>query len=161
LTSRRAVVSIRSVLAPAVMVAVALSLSPAVTLGHGNHPRVARPHHTVISSRKSDNRRMLTEQQIIANLGLTGTRYGASLMSYAEAQAQHPELAAAAPSIVDPITQVWVITRYYPKPVTEPVGSVPAGVPATASVSSESWVIDAVSGHETDGCINCPVIPAS
>jgi hypothetical protein len=102
---------------------------------------------------------LMNEQQAVASLGWTGDTIGGSEMSYTQAQELYPELAAST-TIVGSRT-VWVISRYLSPAVIINPGYLPAGAPAsTVTVSSESAIVDAASGIETDACTNCSLVPA-
>jgi hypothetical protein len=105
--------------------------------------------------------RLLTEQQVLARYGRGGGIVRARLMTYGQASAAFPALAASA--IIDRSREVWVVTTYYPKPVTVPFagGYGPPGEPATEQISASSAVIDATTGAVTDSCLGCAVIPRS
>jgi hypothetical protein len=104
--------------------------------------------------------RVLTLQQAVAEQGWTGDIVRARLMTYGQAAEAFPALAA---SRVAPSREVWVLTRYFAKPVTMPFagGYGPPGEPATIQVSAVSVVIDATTGTETDWCQGCAVLPRS
>jgi hypothetical protein len=105
---------------------------------------------------------LLTEQQFLSTLGWSNATVGAALMTYSQAQSQYPALAAGSSLIVDPSREVWVGTRYYNPPVTVPAadGFGPNGVTGDWSLSSESIVVDAVTGQQTDYCMNCTTVAA-
>ncbi len=107
---------------------------------------------------------LLTEPQVLARLGWTGDKAGASLMTYGQAQASYPSLAAAASTVVDPSREVWVVTRYFTNPVTVPYAGgwgPPSAPQGTVQITAVTTVIDAATGTETDACAGCAVIPAS
>jgi hypothetical protein len=105
--------------------------------------------------------RLLTEQQVVARYGGSGDIVRVRLMTYGQAADAFPALAASA--VIDRSREVWVLTRYYPKPVTVPFagGYGPPGEPATEQISAVSVVIDAITGTVTDSCLGCAVIPRS
>jgi hypothetical protein len=105
--------------------------------------------------------RLLTQQQVVARYGRGGDVVRARLMTYGRAAAAFPALAASA--VIDRSREVWVLTTYYPKPVTVPFagGYGPPGEPATEQISAFSVVIDATTGAVTDSCLGCAVIPRS
>ena len=105
--------------------------------------------------------RLLTRQQAIAKSGWSGDIVRARLVTYGQAAAAYPALAASA--VIARSREAWVITRYYAKPVTVPFadGWGPPGEPATEQVSAVSVVIDAAAGTVTDSCEGCAVIPRS
>jgi hypothetical protein len=63
---------------------------------------------------------LLSQQQVLSELGWSGDTVGAALMTYGQAQASFPQLAAEASTVVDPSREVWVITAYFSSPVSVP-----------------------------------------
>jgi|HubBroStandDraft_1064217.scaffolds.fasta_scaffold26459_2 hypothetical protein len=114
-----------------------------------------------LTSPMAHGARLLTEQQVVARYGGGGDIVRARLMTYRQAATAFPALAASA--VIDRSREVWVLTRYYPKPVTVPFagGYGPPGEPATEQISAVSVVIDATTGTVTDSCLGCAVIPRS
>ena len=104
---------------------------------------------------------MLTEHQVIAKSGWSGDIVRARLITYGQAAAAYRALAAS--GVMARSREVWVITRYYAKPVTVPFagGWGPPGEPATERISAVSVVVDAATGTVTDSCEGCAVIPRS
>jgi hypothetical protein len=102
---------------------------------------------------------LLTRQQVAGRPGWSGDTVRARLMTYGQAAAAYPALAASA--VIARSREVWVVTVYYPRPVTMPFagGYGPPGEPATEQVSAVSEVIDAATGTVTDSCEGCAVIP--
>jgi hypothetical protein len=114
-------------------------------------------------ARRSDSSALMTESQAIASQGWTGDSVGAALMTYGQAQASYPALAAETSLVVDPSREVWVMTRHFATPTVDTYPrdySLGAGY-APVKVSAESVVIDALTGDEPDACSGCAVIPAS
>ena len=105
----------------------------------------------------------LSEAQVIASQGFTGDAVGASEMTYGQAQASYPLLAAESSAIVDPTREVWVMTAYFSSPTyIDGSGMQPATAPqGNMQVTSESVVVDAATGQTTDQCFNCALIAAS
>jgi hypothetical protein len=113
-------------------------------------------------ARNSDSTALLTEAQAVAAQGWAGDSVGAALMTYGQANADYPALAAETSAIVDPSREVWVITRHFATPVTVPfAGTYSIVSHPPIQISGESVVIDALTGRETDACEGCAVIPAS
>ncbi len=101
---------------------------------------------------------------LIGTLPRTGTtmsmKYGTAAiaqMTYGQLHTADPALGAS--SVVYPGRIIWVVTRYFPHPVTVPYDNGPAGAPATHQISAESFVIDAATGDVTDYCQGCAAVP--
>jgi len=107
----------------------------------------------------------LTEQQALTEAGWrgqAGVMAGAALMTYRQAHAANPALAAS--DIIDPKTQVWLVTVYLAHPETVPAndGYGPPSEPEGSELlSAWSVVINASTGSETDWCMGCSVVPPS
>jgi len=113
---------------------------------------------------------LLTEQQALSQIGwsvstVDGSQatVSASMMTYGQAQAAYPYLAALSSAVVDPSRDVWVITRYYSPSITEATGGgygdPVVTEPTTTQDPYDSVVIDAATGEETDSCQHCAAIP--
>lgn len=94
---------------------------------------------------------MLTEQQAVASMNWTSDNVAAELMTYGEAHAKWPDLAAATSILIDPSRLVWVMTKYLPEPVAIAPFTTTFFSGTAQEVSAYSVVIDAVTGDETDG----------
>lgn len=112
--------------------------------------------------------RLFTRRQILCSFGdLRALRPGEIVAvertTYRRAQAEHPALAAASPSLVNPSRVVWLITWYYPKPIAYrpcQYGSCPPSAPdRVVHISATSMVIDAATGSMTDSCDACTAAP--
>jgi hypothetical protein len=103
--------------------------------------------------------RLLTEQQVLARLHWPGSVTGARRMTYAQAAAAFPHLAAS--TVIAPSRVVWVLTRHFPKPVTYNGGFGTLGRPTAQKVSSMTLIIDAATGMMTDSCMNCSYLRAT
>jgi hypothetical protein len=103
--------------------------------------------------------RLLTEQQVVARTAWRGDLVRARLMTYGQASAAYPALAASA--VIAGSRPVWVLTVYFARPVTIDTGYGPPSAPTTMTISAMSEVIDASTGTPTDQCEGCAVIPRS
>jgi hypothetical protein len=103
--------------------------------------------------------RLLTEQQVVARTAWRGDLVRARLMTYGQASAAYPALAASA--VIARSRPVWVLTVYFARPVTIDTGYGPPSAPTTMTISAMSEVIDASTGTPTDQCEGCAVIPRS
>ena len=81
-------------------------------------------------------------------------------MTYGQAARAFPALAADS-GIVAQSRLVWVLTVYFPRPVTFDPGWGPPSAPTTMTISAMSEVLDAATGTVTDECDGCAVIPRS
>jgi hypothetical protein len=110
---------------------------------------------------------VMSSTQVASALGWANDVVGATEMTYGQAQQAYPTLAAASSVVVDPSREVWVITDY-PKTARsmprydgwgppQSVESTPS--PSTSTISTETVVVDAVTGTETDACDGCSDIP--
>jgi hypothetical protein len=96
----------------------------------------------------------LTRQRLLARYAVPGGQVVVQLTTYGRLRRTDPALAGSA--TINAARAVWVITQYFPKPVVTNVASV-TGKPLTDKVFS--FVIDAVTGQETDGCDGCAALP--
>lgn len=107
----------------------------------------------------------LSEAQVLAQLGWSNVPVGIAEMTYGQAQAAYPNLAAS--TTIPSSEEVWVVTAYFTTPITAPTdggygppsGETTSTGAATESYSSESAVIDATTGNETDSCLGCTTVP--
>ena len=110
-------------------------------------------------------RTTVTEQRALTEAGWTGRdgeTAGAILMTYGQAHAADPALAAS--DIIDPSTQVWLVTVYLAHPQTVVANDgygPPSGPQGTEQLSAWSVVINAVTAVESDWCMGCTVVPPS
>jgi hypothetical protein len=100
---------------------------------------------------------LLTRRQVLSRLGMTGAIVAVARMTYGQLQAADPALAASA--VIYPGRVIWVITQYFPEPVTVQYGNSPPGAPTTHKISAESFVIDVATGEVTDSCQGCAAVP--
>jgi hypothetical protein len=101
--------------------------------------------------------RLLIEQQVTGRW--RGDVVRARLMTYGQASAAYPALAASA--VIAPSRPVWVLTVYFARPMTIDTGYGPPSAPTTMTISAMSEVIDAATGTPTDQCEGCALIPRS
>lgn len=99
---------------------------------------------------------LLTRQAVLSELGLTSSITTARRTTYRQIQAADPALAAS--SIIYPARIVWVVTRFFPKPVTVPQTYGPPSAPTSIKITAESFVIDAATGDITDSCEGCAAL---
>lgn len=107
---------------------------------------------------------LLTRAQILSMPGFADDTVTASLMTYRQPHAAFPELAAEGPLVVNPDRLVWVVTAYFPHPLTVPFcryAICPAGVMSRrlATIAASSQVLDAATGDASDQCTGCAVLP--
>ncbi|MHB1817424.1 MAG: hypothetical protein ACYCO9_05195 [Streptosporangiaceae bacterium] len=99
---------------------------------------------------------LLTRRGVLAELGLTGAITAARRTTYRRIHAADPALAAS--SIIYPARVVWVVTRFFRRPVTVPQTYGPPGAATSIRVSAESVVIDAATGAMIDYCEGCAAL---
>jgi hypothetical protein len=136
------------------------AMPPAVPACEMSHASCGPPPREVfpLDRPMAPGARLLTQRQVVAELGWTGDTVGARRMTYGQAATAFPALAANA--VIARSREVWVLTRYFAKPVTMPFagGYGPPGEPATMRISAMSEVIDATTGDLTDECLGCAAI---
>jgi photosystem II stability/assembly factor-like uncharacterized protein len=107
---------------------------------------------------------LLTRQQVISGFGFgsDGSSVGAALMTYGQAHARFPGLAAASSIVVNPKRKVWVLTDYLARPLSGWLGggwTYVTKIGKFVEVAQDSAVIDAATGRETDACSGCSAVP--
>jgi hypothetical protein len=100
---------------------------------------------------------LLTGQQVLARFRQPGAVLATERTTYGQIHAADSFLAAS--TVVYPGRVVWVITRYFAKPVTVADSNAPAGTAHRKTISAESFVIDAATGQVTDYCLGCAAVP--
>lgn len=125
---------------------------------------LASPAHFPLASLDPAGARLLTRAQILSMSGFARDTVAASLMTYRQAQAAFPDLAAEGPLVVNPHRVVWVVTAYLPHPISESFCrsiSCPPGVASQRRVTivADSMVLDAMTGDAPDQCRGCAVLP--
>lgn len=142
----------------------AIARKPIVKCLRSGH-RICGPKVSQYRLNRPDNgtTTMLSQFQVLDELGWQNDSSGAQLMAYARAETAFPSLAAETSTVVDPARQVWVVTVSFSSPITVPyaLGYGPPGAVDTTTASSESAVVDAQTGLITDYCEGCAVIVTS
>lgn len=99
---------------------------------------------------------LLTRRVVLAELGLTHASAVATRTTYRQIRAADPALAAS--SVIYPSRIVWVITRFFAKPVSVPQTMGPPSAPTSITITAASYVIDAATGTMTDSCQGCAAL---
>ena len=99
---------------------------------------------------------LLTRRAVLSELGLLSAITAARRTTYRQIHAADPALAAS--SIIYPARVIWVVTRFYRRPVTVPQTYGPPGAATSIKISAESLVIDAATGDVIDSCEGCAAL---